>query len=380
MINYKDFLKDIFDKRNTRVIKKTKMKKYYDSKYKSYVGKNLTSEMKQQIDRYFLKHYGKKVPYIFHAVYYSINGKFDCRYFPENLYIPEFERFMNDKEGFGKTLENKNFLPVVAKAAGVKMPDTLVNNVRNTFFDGDFNIIDKVEAVSLLRNSEGGFIIKPSVDTCGGTGIMVFNDTEDMSDDDLKELMESFGTDWIAQKLIKNHSKIAAIHKDSLQTFRIATYFKGGEIKFLPAIMRIGVGGSKIDNASAGGIFVGILDDGSFTDCAYDNYGKKFASHPDSGIIFKGYKIDHFDRIKEAAAKIHRVVPQMGVVNWDFTIDQDGEAVLIEANCCFGGVTDMAQFTHGQGMFGDDTEEVLRWLNDMEKMTATERKKSKRYF
>ena len=40
----------------------------------------------------------------------------------------------------------------------------------------------------------------------------------------------------------------------------------------------------------------------------------------------------------ETAERMHRSIPQLGVVNWDFTLDEDGTPLLIEANVLGGSI------------------------------------------
>ena len=379
MNGYKNVIKNLMFRRKTLIHKRMKLRKYFDANYNEIVNKSLSEEQKKQIDDFYMANYGRKIPHIFHEVYYSISGSFDVRYFPETLYIPEFERFMNDKEEFGSTIENKNFLPLVAKAAGINVPKTILNNVRNILFDGDYNVLSFEQAAEALRSAENGFIIKPAVDTCGGSGIEVFTEPDKLTDEEIRNLLDSYGTDYVIQDLVKSHESIKKLHPESLQTFRVASYIKDGKVKFFPVIMRTGAGGSKVDNVSSGGLFIGVREDGSLTDVGYDYYGKEFDRHPDTGYVFRDYKIPLFPKVYEAVDRLHRHVPQLGVVNWDFSLREDGEPVLIEANCVCGGISDMSQYTSGKGMFGDDTEEVLKWIHKMESMTYVDRVKAKEY-
>ena len=70
---------------------------------------------------------------------------------------------------------------------------------------------------------------------------------------------------------------------------------------------------------------------------------------------------------------MQETVPQLGVVNWDFTIDQEGDPILIEANCHDGSVW-LPQMAHGAGAFGDKTAEVLSWLRFMNRLKPHQRK------
>lgn len=135
----------------------------------------------------------------------------------------------------------------------------------------------------------------------------------------------------------------------------------------MPVILRIGQGGHFLDNAHAGGMFIAVNNDGSLNRFAITEFNDHFEKHPDTGLVFATHKIEHFNKVLLAAKKIHEAVPQIGIVNWDFTIDKLGDPVLIEANCNGGSVW-LIQMAHGVGAFGENTEEVLQWLRFMKRL------------
>ena len=70
---------------------------------------------------------------------------------------------------------------------------------------------------------------------------------------------------------------------------------------------------------------------------------------------------------------MHTLLPQLGCYNWDFTLNEQGEPVLIEANTDNGGVW-ILQMAHGKGYFGERTGEILEWLAKMKKLSYSARK------
>ena len=94
----------------------------------------LTTEQKQQIDEFYLQNYGEKIAYDSHQCYTAYTGIFDVKYFPETLYIPEFEQYENLNLAYAKVLTDKNFLPYIAKSVGMQMPRTLLSGVFGMFF------------------------------------------------------------------------------------------------------------------------------------------------------------------------------------------------------------------------------------------------------
>lgn len=145
-------------------------------------------------------------------------------------------------------------------------------------------------------------------------------------------------------------------------------------MKHAPAIIRIGQGGNYLDNAHAGGIFVAVDDDGTLHETAFTEFRQKFTQHPDTGITFKGWKINGFPDVLRAAERMHEMIPQIGVVNWDFTIDENGSPTLMEGNMRYGSIW-LGQMAYGKAIFGDDTAEILQWTRKMRSLKRSQRMK-----
>ena len=140
----------------------------------------------------------------------------------------------------------------------------------------------------------------------------------------------------------------------------------------MPIIIRIGQGGKYLDNDHAGGMFCAVYNDGTMGNHAVTEFNDQFIEPPDTHLIFAVHRVEYLDKVIEAARRMHSFIPQIGVVNWDFTINEEEEAVLIESNVKNGSVW-LPQMAHGTVAFGDKTEEVLQWLRFMKKLKPHER-------
>lgn len=127
----------------------------------------------------------------------------------------------------------------------------------------------------------------------------------------------------------------------------------------MPVIMRIGKGNSVVDNEHAGGIFIAVDENGKPGDTAFTEFRNKFTEDSDTHLTFKDYQIEHYFGIIEAAKKMHTAIPQLGVYNWYFTIDEDGNPVLIDANTICSSIW-MPEMAHGKGVFGENTADILK--------------------
>ena len=366
---------DEWDKCMVAHLSKGEMRKISDPKRKSILSETVLSEkQKQKIDKLFIENYGSKIPYYWHQYFTAYTGKFDEAYFPELLFVPEFEHFMNQNESYIDVFADKNIIPMIAKANEIKMPKSFFSCVYGIYRDEN-NIITKNEFEKRMSNI-GRVFVKPSIDSSSGQGcfpINMVNGIDTISGKSVSDISNEIGNNFVVQEMIKCHKCILNIYSKSVNTFRIITYRWNDKIEVMPVIMRIGKGNSVIDNAHAGGMFIAVDETGKLGDIAFTEFRDKFTEHPDTHLTFKDYQIEHYFEIIEAAKKMHTAIPQLGVYNWDFTIDEDGNPVLIEANT-IGGSIWMPEMAHGKGVFGENTADILKWTKKMKMIS-----KSKRY-
>ena len=371
----KGTLGEISDRYYLMRARSVEIKKYHDPRREKILAqRTLSDQARKEIDAFYQKNYGKKIPYTWHQYYSAVSGKFDVKYFPELLFIPEFEKYMKPYSYYAEAFSDKNVLPYIAKAANVKVPKTVISCVFGQYRDCDNQMITAEEAENILRDRKGLFA-KPSVDSCSGEGCMTLDfvgNQEEKTGKSIEDILASLGNSVVIQERVICHTSIAKIYGGSVNTFRIMTYRWKDKIKHVPVIMRIGKGGACVDNAHAGGIFIAVEDDGTLHERAITEFNEKFTEHPDTHLVFAGYQIELVKDVITAAHRMHEMIPQLGAINWDFTIDEAGNPVLIEANINGGGVW-IFQMAHGCGAFGEDTDEILSWLHKVKNMSRKER-------
>jgi len=362
------YTKEMMENRELQKAKQREIRKFEDpARTEIYTKIELTAEQKDAIDKLFAENYGQKIPHTWHRHFTAFTGRFDVNYFPELLYIPGFERIMNLKTEYCKVLSDKNMLPLIAASAGVQMPKPLFSCTSGLYRDGQYNRISREQALRALENP-GECFAKPSVDSGSGKNVLFLdmrNGVDQRSGRTAEQILSSIGRDFVVQERVKCHKSIASIYDGSLNSFRVITYRWRDEIRRMPVILRIGHGGAYLDNAHAGGMYIAVNDDGTLHEKAFTEFKQEYSVHPDSGLVFLNHQIENFPRILDRAVKMHEAVPQVGCVNWDFTLDQDGNPMLIEANT-LGGSIWLIQSAHGRSVFGPHTAEVLRWLRAAE--------------
>lgn len=372
----KDFLKRQIESYDIRLAKKYQRDVIFNSRRLSAMGKfDISKEQKTEIQEYYSLHYGGTIDPISHRTYTFYSGKFDVKYFPELIYIPEFEFYMNPYMFYNKAFYDKNVTSLLANAIGVKTPHVFAKRIKGLWVDEDNTILTKELLCSKLYNI-GRVFVKQTTDTGGGNGCSLANfqkGVDVLSGELLTKLLSNWGNDIVIQECLKCHKSLTSLYDKSVNTFRILTYRWKDEIISIPAILRIGQGGGFLDNAHQGGMFVSVDNDGRLGSQALTETCMRYKEHPDTKTQFEGYTIPLFDKVRKAAVRMHSALPMVGVVNWDFTIDEYGNPVLIEGNMRLGGIW-VFQMAHGKGAFGDKTSEILEWVKIMKQSSPSDRK------
>lgn len=355
---YDEFVKSVYVRTAKRAIMDPKRKAIWS-------GVHLNREQEEAIDSFFEKNYGRRVPYWWHRYFMAYTGKFDVRYMPESLSIPEIVPLFNPKAYYKATSDKNLMMRLFRSGLNWRIPETYLSCTAGLFIGRHNEVLDVTQVYKVLGNSSDCFI-KPTVETGSGIGCRVLRmnkGIDEFTGETAQTIIQNYGKNFIVQERIICHDAIRKISPDSVNTFRIISYIWNGKICLAPIVLRIGRKGKFVDNAHAGGMFVGVRNDGTLLKQAFTEFRDVFSEHPDSHTVFEGYYIPNFDEVKKAAAEAHAYMPQNGIIHWDFTIDKDGNVVFIEGNMRYGGFW-IIQMAHGEGVFGENTEEILNFARD----------------
>lgn len=148
--------------------------------------------------------------------------------------------------------------------------------------------------------------------------------------------MELGDNSFLFQEAISQHETISSIYPLSINTMRIVTLRDANGVpQYLDSIIRIGAGGNVVDNWAAGGLVVGINEDGTMRKAGIREFkvnGEVYHTvHPDTGVSFEGIKIPFFKESIEMAKRLHSFMPTIGAIGWDVAITPDGPC-FIEGN------------------------------------------------
>lgn len=320
-----------------------------------------------EFNAFWKNNYGKKISSKGVKLYESINDVYCVDYFPDKLFATKLEPKLNPYY-YAKIFGDKSLTEILyAKSKLVKFPETYLVNSGGILYDGKRQVISEGKAKEIL-SSLTEVVIKPTVGGNSGKGVMVcsFKNGYDAKNNlNISQLLDNKKVNFIIQEKMKQHKTVSTIYPNSVNTFRTITYVIDGNVYCADLALRIGSGGGNVDNIHAGGLGIGVENDGSLLKYAfklgYSETRQKFEKHPDSGIIFQNYKIIGIDKIIECAKELHGLTPHLRMISWDFMVSEDGSPVLIEANY-LGQAVWFTQIVHGKPFFGKQTVDMLKTI------------------
>lgn len=192
-------------------------------------------------------------------------------------------------------------------------------------------LMESIEKLMYL-NQVNEIFIKP-IDKSGGQDCFLY--TERNKRNARQEIINMLSSGFLFQEVIKQNEEISKIYPHSINTIRIYTLKdNNANIKVISALMRFGVNGKSVDNASSGGLFVPVdIDNGILGEEGLQllkHGGNTYRTHPDTGYEFKGFQIPQFDEIIEKSIKLSEKFSNK-IVGWDLAVSND-EIVFIEGN------------------------------------------------
>lgn len=288
----------------------------------------------------------------------SREQKMDPRYIPSDLYYIELLPYISNLP-FRFALEDKSYLDI--RFPDVKQAVTVCRRIAGEFYDEKMELIQPDDAVRLCLAREGELFIKPSLYTGFGRGIKSFVPSElasgpadESPEEKMRELFREVGANCIVQEKIRQHEVLSAFNPEAVSTIRVLSLFIEGKVYIPNVYLRVAVPG--LSHVVVGSEYnAEILPDGSISYKICLEEGGWFDNRKD-GIFDESLVIPGMDRVKETVKRLHPKVGHLKWIGWDFTLDEDGEPLLIEFNTTPG---DNAQRVCGRPLFGEMTDWVL---------------------
>ena len=271
-------------------------------------------------------------------------------YFPEPWYFKHIDASLNNWT-VCRAIDDKCLYDYFFY--DIRRPRTVLKICNGMYLDASSRILTLAEAAATCH-AVGRVIIKPSVGSSGGEGILFWDENNGI---DIESVLRD-SKDEVVQEVIGQHATLDQIHTGSINTIRILTLTTENGVKVISSILRAGVGKAKVDNFSRGGVAFGIDSEGKLKEKGWSILGISHNGHPDGaktlGVQLPGY-FDCVDICKAAAPRFARF---SRLISWDFAIDPDSKPFLVEANLNHGGIS-THQICNGP-IFGD--EETTRYM------------------
>lgn len=316
---------------------------------------NLTNQEKQEVYDLWYPVVPKKF-FLYHKMYKTFSH-FDARFVSDEYYYPVLLRSLNPKDT-SSAFERKSLYPILYK--DIPQPKFYVNKYNGVYYDCDFNAMEEQQAISILEHLDS-FIIKPTHDSVQGKNVRLIKP----SVDNVKQAIEGYGKDFIVQEVLEQSEMTARFNSSSLNTFRITTLNINGICSLCSIVFRCGNGDGVVDNLGAGGIMIGVTEDGQIHDYGFDKkYNKHYSSN--NRQVFKGTVIPQMKGMVELAKRWHeKYLLHSGIVGFDIAMNKNNEPVMIEVNLMYPGIQ-TEQLCTGP-LFGERTKEVIDYCSKNKK-------------
>ena len=178
-----------------------------------------------------------------------------------------------------------------------------------------------------LTHSE---IVKKPVFEGMGHGIELINTAKIAAHECFIRLLKD--GEHIVEERIYQDESLSAFNESSVNTIRCITVNTKGGVRIPYTFLKTGRKGSFVDNGGAGGILAGIdAVTGIICTHGYDEFNSEYASHPDSGIAFKGYAFPKWGEMIELCIEMANKIPTVKCIGWDVTLTNDGW-IVVEGN------------------------------------------------
>lgn len=194
-------------------------------------------------------------------------------------------------------------------------------------------VISEEDKQNLIRFIElhPSFIYKP-LNGHSGMGIAIYREFDSKNTSEITKLMEQGDGKFVVEELINQAPEMAVLHKESINTIRIATFTINGKVDILGTALRVGTEKANVDNAGACGLYAGVdPDEGIVNSVARDNKGHICLKHPNSGVVFPGFVIPEWKKALGLVREMANTVSGATVISWDLAYSDKGW-LMIEGN------------------------------------------------
>lgn len=167
--------------------------------------------------------------------------------------------------------------------------------------------------------SKGDSVQLVDMTACGKTVDAVFNE------------MIAQGKHIIEERIVQSE-EMSRLNASSVNTVRCITLYTRSGVVVPYTFLKVGRGGSFVDNGGKGGLLVGIeVDTGILRTDGFDEFLVRYPVHPESGVTFNGYPLPQWDRMLAICKEMSAKTPNVRYIGWDMAHTPDGW-VVVEGN------------------------------------------------
>lgn len=279
---------------------------------------------------------------------------FPTSYFMFHMHLKEFDDYERMKtfvpQGFyakyaGSTkydilIDDKILFHDIMTMYGLPVTKQFFTFRNNLFYINNI-VVSEEEIDKVISNITDNRIFVKRYLGGGGSGVFIFIRKKDgYYNETNNKLTASFiktnynGTTLLFEKQIKQHSVLKTFNPDTVNTLRVIVIKNPmNKIQIVGAAARFGRIGNFIDNASQGGIMVGLnIQSGQLEEYGSRLYDlNKYYSHPDSKLLFKHTKVSEWRKVENLVYKTMGYLPFYRAVAFDVANTYEGP-IIIEIN------------------------------------------------
>ena len=309
----------------------------------------------------FWARYNKTPEKFWFSYYGSRDSVVNPLFIPANIYFCEILPYLNDLT-FKYATQDKGGLP--ERLPNIKQAKTIARRMSGLYYDGKMNMISKEKAIDLCLSHNNKIVIKPSLFTSTSRGISVINPAETKRDE-LEKTLEEAGVNYIVQDKITQHPDLAKLNPSTTNTIRVNSFLSDEGVYIASSSLRVGSADQEIVERGLNDWLCEINDDNTIGGKTINLTRFDYDDDPDSRVSWKEcpcpavdstYIIPSMDKVRNTVKKAHPMLPHFRWIGWDFTVDEDGDPVLIEINLTSG---QSWQLVTCKPMFGDMTQYIL---------------------
>jgi len=285
-------------------------------------GSVVDRKTKREIKSYAKERFGSSSFWPWLAVYTELRGEFIPGWIPHDYYKyillhkynPEKAQISEYKTFDFRMFPNFALQPLLVK-------------IGPNYYDEDNRKLSAVQARELLRDHKGEVVVKKDL---SGKGHQVyFVESRELNLEDYAHIPS-----YIIQPVIEQAKQLQLFSRKSVNTVRVFTFLdKKGEAQVKYAILRFGLGDSRVDNISSGGGYVFVNPSGFLDKEAYNKIGISIGDrHPENGVLFESVRVPNYRAMVDKCRQCHEQFPYLKIIGWDVAVNQRGEPVLLEWN------------------------------------------------